>query len=98
MARLSARQEIMAELFSKLLFTESERLAFIDRQLFEPPRGLTEAQIEAMTMEKSCLEQNPIKTLRTYDGASRNGPCPCGSGKKFKRCCRTVSVDLKGKS
>ena len=20
-------------------------------------------------------------------GPSRNGPCPCGSGKKYKRCC-----------
>lgn len=20
--------------------------------------------------------------------ANRNAPCPCGSGKKFKRCCR----------
>lgn len=22
--------------------------------------------------------------------AGRNDPCPCGSGKKFKRCCRKV--------
>jgi hypothetical protein len=22
-----------------------------------------------------------------YAGASRNDPCPCGSGKKFKSCC-----------
>ncbi|MDP2726773.1 MAG: SEC-C metal-binding domain-containing protein [Dehalococcoidia bacterium] len=20
-------------------------------------------------------------------GFSRNGPCPCGSGRKYKRCC-----------
>jgi SEC-C motif len=24
-------------------------------------------------------------------GSLRNQPCPCGSGKKFKRCCLTVS-------
>lgn len=23
--------------------------------------------------------------------AGRNDPCPCGSGKKFKRCCRATS-------
>lgn len=23
----------------------------------------------------------------TTDGPPRNGPCPCGSGKKHKRCC-----------
>ncbi|MGH7551373.1 MAG: SEC-C metal-binding domain-containing protein [Gemmatimonadota bacterium] len=21
------------------------------------------------------------------DGVSRNGPCPCGSGRKYKNCC-----------
>lgn len=26
----------------------------------------------------------PIKRVHT---AGRNDPCPCGSGKKFKRCC-----------
>jgi uncharacterized protein YecA (UPF0149 family) len=29
------------------------------------------------------LEANRIK----YAGISRNQPCPCGSGKKFKKCC-----------
>ena len=24
-------------------------------------------------------------------GVSRNDPCPCGSGKKYKRCCRNLS-------
>lgn len=29
------------------------------------------------------LEQKPIKPVKV----GRNDPCPCGSGKKFKRCC-----------
>lgn len=24
----------------------------------------------------------------------RNAPCPCGSGRKFKQCCRSVSLDV----
>jgi len=24
----------------------------------------------------------------TEPGPGRNGPCPCGSGKKWKKCCR----------
>ncbi len=28
-----------------------------------------------------------------FVGAKRNEPCPCGSGKKFKRCCHST-VDL----
>lgn len=24
---------------------------------------------------------------KPYAGTGRNAPCPCGSGKKYKRCC-----------
>lgn len=27
------------------------------------------------------------QTLNPYKSVGRNDPCPCGSGKKFKRCC-----------
>lgn len=30
--------------------------------------------------------QSPLPTMR----AGRNESCPCGSGKKFKKCCRRV--------
>jgi SEC-C motif-containing protein len=29
----------------------------------------------------------PARTGNTGSRAGRNDPCPCGSGKKFKRCC-----------
>ena len=28
-----------------------------------------------------------IKTIRTGKKVGRNDPCPCGSGKKYKKCC-----------
>lgn len=28
--------------------------------------------------------------LRVHDGIGRNSPCPCGSGKKYKKCCRLL--------
>ena len=34
--------------------------------------------------------------LEHYDARSRdrrNGPCPCGSGKKFKKCCMRAEVN-----
>jgi len=37
-------------------------------------------QAEANRARSQCLE-NP------YKGVGRNDPCPCGSGKKFKKCC-----------
>jgi SEC-C motif-containing protein len=30
---------------------------------------------------------NPRPPQRTADKVGRNDPCPCGSGKKFKKCC-----------
>ncbi len=29
--------------------------------------------------------------LKTIDKPGRNAPCPCGSGKKYKRCCGSAS-------
>ena len=30
---------------------------------------------------------NPPRPLKAGEKAGRNDPCPCGSGKKFKKCC-----------
>ena len=30
---------------------------------------------------------NPVKTRITEKNVGRNEPCPCGSGKKYKKCC-----------
>ena len=30
---------------------------------------------------------NPVKTKISEKKTGRNDPCPCGSGKKFKKCC-----------
>ena len=32
---------------------------------------------------------NPIKTKMAEKKVGRNEPCPCGSGKKYKKCCCT---------
>jgi preprotein translocase subunit SecA len=29
----------------------------------------------------------PQKPVRAEDTVGRNDPCPCGSGKKYKKCC-----------
>ena len=33
--------------------------------------------------DQHCAKRNPDP----YPEAGRNSPCPCGSGKKYKRCC-----------
>ena len=33
------------------------------------------------------VDRAPNKTVATQAKVGRNEPCPCGSGKKFKKCC-----------
>jgi SWIM/SEC-C metal-binding protein len=30
---------------------------------------------------------NPLTPLQATQAPGRNDPCPCGSGKKYKKCC-----------
>ncbi|MBI1736953.1 MAG: preprotein translocase subunit SecA [Candidatus Rokubacteria bacterium] len=57
---------------------ETERLAF-DRPLERAarPEGMPEAP----------SRPKPVPRTATGDKVGRNDPCPCGSGKKYKRCC-----------
>ena len=32
-------------------------------------------------------EQRPFERIKNTSKSGRNGPCPCGSGKKYKKCC-----------
>jgi len=29
----------------------------------------------------------PVETIHSQHAVGRNDPCPCGSGKKYKKCC-----------
>jgi preprotein translocase subunit SecA len=38
-------------------------------------------------IENKQEEEAPKKPLRKEKQIGRNDPCPCGSGKKYKKCC-----------
>ena len=42
---------------------------------------------DADTKKRLYLEQKKSGTVVTGKKVGRNDPCPCGSGKKYKRCC-----------
>ncbi len=42
---------------------------------------------QAMPLLDGFLAQDRRRALRLRKEPSKNGPCPCGSGKKHKRCC-----------
>lgn len=42
---------------------------------------------DAETQKRLILEQKRAKTIVKGEKIGRNDPCPCGSGKKYKKCC-----------
>src|SRR6267142_2510195 len=58
-----------------------------------PPRpsgvspALSERLSSALLDMKHLTDPMPLIVHRTEPTVGRNGPCPCGSGRKFKKCC-----------
>jgi hypothetical protein len=69
-----------------------ERLAKQERRMKEM-RGFFQAPAQPAHPPKPALarddyqERKPAPFLRSEKQVGRNDPCPCGSGKKFKKCC-----------
>jgi len=42
--------------------------------------------IESCCSGDSCCA-SPVSFIRTEPKLGRNDPCPCGNGRKFKKCC-----------
>jgi len=55
---------------------------------FEKKEEQKEKQVQANTTNNDAKE--PAKRLAPKVG--RNDPCPCGSGKKFKKCCMNKGI------
>ncbi len=48
-------------------------------------RARSTEEIEA---EREMLEKTEkVEPIKADERPARNDPCPCGSGKKFKKCC-----------
>jgi hypothetical protein len=69
-----------------------EKLAKQERRMKEM-QGFFQAPAKSAQPPKPAparddfLERKPAPFLRTEKQVGRNDPCPCGSGKKFKKCC-----------
>lgn len=53
--------------------------------IFEPTQVIVEAFDAAMAGRRPGQRLGPV--VREAPKVGRNDPCPCGSGKKYKRCC-----------
>ena len=51
-------------------------------------RSQVEREQVAKPTGESCGDEEPTnKTVKKSAKIGRNDPCPCGSGKKYKKCC-----------
>ena len=50
--------------------------------------GMPKSATPAHTvLEETKVSKQPVAAVRTGNKVGRNDPCPCGSGKKYKKCC-----------
>jgi len=54
--------------------------------------SIVDTVLKASIQEKPSAPQSPVRVVPVHGGQgdkkiSRNDPCPCGSGKKYKKCC-----------
>jgi preprotein translocase subunit SecA len=58
------------------------------QQIHSEFSSLSQAQLAKDTIQtKPEAPRQQISTPKTTQKVGRNDPCPCGSGKKYKKCC-----------
>jgi preprotein translocase subunit SecA len=79
------------EMFQNLMDRiEEETLAILFRiQIAAPERmeTLQRPREQRLTFSGGGEPARKAPAQRSQDKVGRNSPCPCGSGKKFKKCC-----------
>ena len=69
--------------------TQMESVYQVTDQVHEQLQGYDHlTQQMTAQQEQAALEQPKVETIRRdTEKVGRNDPCPCGSGKKYKKCC-----------
>ncbi len=75
----SIKQQTVSTMFMVRLVSEEEIEAL------EQQRRAEQEAMEMRRNDEEAVVQKPM--VRQGDKIGRNAPCPCGSGKKYKRCC-----------
>ncbi|MGO8750205.1 MAG: SEC-C metal-binding domain-containing protein [Thermoguttaceae bacterium] len=57
-----------------------------EQEIYEAKRRIAELEAQLGSLPKEEISE-PFEAAPTTKKVGRNDPCPCGSGKKFKKCC-----------
>lgn len=71
------------------VFSDSKRIKELSEQWQETPRPTLKGKkpLEEFGANPLMTLQKPETYRREQPRVGRNDPCPCGSGKKYKKCC-----------
>jgi len=64
-----------------------EKLCWVQIQVDDEIEQMRKKREEEYVMSRGDSDAAPAPVKRTGKKVGRNDPCPCGSGKKYKRCC-----------
>jgi preprotein translocase subunit SecA len=78
---LRIRAEVVEKIFWVQLSREGGDLEEEVERLEE------EQQQKRQRLSFNLTPDEPVKPVKSAKSAGRNDPCPCGSGKKYKKCC-----------
>jgi uncharacterized protein YecA (UPF0149 family) len=66
----------------------AERFAKREKQhKLEELSKRTRSKEEIEAEEKLLKETKKVEPIKAVEAPGRNDPCPCGSGRKYKKCC-----------
>ncbi len=80
------QEEMLAEMRTTLKMDNAEFADFRD-SVIEPMILRHHEMFPDMPRPDSQEITSPSSREKKYPGTGRNAPCPCNSGKKYKRCC-----------
>ena len=80
------QEDMLAEMQTTLEMDEAEFAGFRD-SVIEPMILRHHEMFPNMPRPDSEEVTSPSLRQKKYPGTGRNAPCPCNSGKKYKRCC-----------
>ncbi len=75
---------IRAEVVEKIFWVQLSREEDLESEV---ERLEEEQQSRKQRMSLNLVPDEPQKPVKSTRSAGRNDPCPCGSGKKYKKCC-----------
>ncbi len=83
----AVKQHVVGNLMRIQLMQEDELARMEEERRQARERELEQARLGAAAMAAEEPDRQAPQPQRQEDKIGRNAPCPCGSGKKYKKCC-----------